>query len=632
MYKLTLLFFLLVLTLGCNRGGSKVDPGSRSIQEGQNAYFSMDHKVAYSVFTNVLKDSAQTVEDRTLAGSYLAKMDWLFYRKNDRAYKLLDSLELFGHNLTRIHLLRSRILADELRLDDAIASAELAIEQNTSDTEKYHALLANCSHIFNKGKEQVLADKQLSPTDSLELQKAYSVIQELADDNSGDVAVAELYLGYALLFKDGPEAFRAWMSYYRLTDINQVHSSLISSPDTFKTSLDRYTAGPVDNSDSDIIIKGLAESGFYELAVLVKKLQYGSQSHSDPVINEIVFYHDFLKKLEAITQDFYLETIEGEESKNDYKKALAAEGRILWDKLSWTGDPTPFSEEIFNREIRKRFKAVLRFFKANGYYGLHMGHVILDDRKMITQYKESAEFRYVAIDHMVSNGYSGWFWDGEAETGGWADDDESFLQVRSAYTAGPIHSWQAVTDSMEIIKTKKNISELSVADDSIAAADPYAYLPGLSERINYNEKKELLDSLTNMVLDSSALRLKFINELERLELESSIYAHEGRHAIDKKNDYASRSEELEYRAKLSEIYFAENSMLAFIAIMSRNIGDGTSHGNSNLRVVQGLVEWMESNTAKISGFDTSRPALPQIDKLTDKQLKTAIRQMDPMAK
>ncbi|MEN8790309.1 MAG: hypothetical protein ABF295_12395 [Flavobacteriaceae bacterium] len=632
MYKLTSLLFLLILFISCNSGGSNINPDSRSIQEGQNAYFSMDHKVAYSVFNNVYKDSAQTLEDRSLAGSYLAKMDWLFYRKNARAHKILDSLEFFGHNLARIHLLRSRILADELRPDEAIASAELAIEQNTSDTEKYHALLAYCSHVFTKGKEQVLAGKAQSSADSLELQKAYTLIQELAGDNSGDVAVAKLYLGYALLFKHGPEAFEAWMSYYRLTDINQVHSSLLESADTFKTSLDRYTEGQIDDSDADVIIIGLAESGFYELAVLVKHIQYGDQPHSDPFIKEIVFYHEFLQELEAVTQDFYLETIAGGESKNDYKKAVAKAAEVLWEKLSWTGDPITFSEEIFRREIRKRFKAVLKFIKANGYYGLHMGHVILDDRKMITQYKESAEFRYVAIDHMVSNGYSGWFWDGEAQTGGWADDDESFLQVRSAYTAGPIRSWQAVTDSIEIAKTKKNIGELAIADDSIAATDPYAYLPGLSERINFNEKKALLDSLTNMDLDSSALRLKFINTLERLVVESSIYAHEGRHAIDKKNDYASGSEELEYRAKLSEIYFAENPMLAFNAILSRNIGDGTSHGNANLRVVEGLVEWIESNKATIADFDTARPALPQIDKLSDKQIKSAIRQIDPMAK
>ncbi|MGI9549817.1 MAG: hypothetical protein ACR2MT_01355, partial [Aurantibacter sp.] len=587
---------------------------------------------AYSIFTNVWKDSTQTLDDLTLAGRYLAKMDWLFYKKNGKAHGILDSLEQLGHDLVPAYLLRARIFADESRWEDAIGKAGLANKKAISETEKYHALSGYCHNILEKNKIKLLMATKQSPADSLELQKGYALLRELANDQVGDVAIAKLHLGYSLLLKNGPEAFKAWMSYFRLTDINQVHSTLLSSVDSFKNSLDRYDQGQIDDTDLDAIIKGLAESGFYELAVLVKNQQYGPGPHPDPAVNEIVSYHHFLQKMDAVTKGFYLQTLLGQVDENKYRNALLAEAKILWDQLSWSDNPPSFTKENFKKEIRNRFKAILALIKANGYYGLHMGHVILDDKKRISQYEESAEFRYVAIDHMVSNGYSGWFWDGEAETGGWANDDESFLQVRSAYTAGPIHSWQAVTDSLEIIKTKKSIRDLSVADDSLAASNPATYLPGLSKRINYNEKKELLDSLSGMNLNGSVLRLNFINVLESIVLGSSIYAHEGRHAIDKKNDYNGNSEELEYRAKLSEVYFAKKPLLAFNAILSRNIGDGTSHGNANLRVIHGLVKWIEKNKSKIHDFDPNRPVLPQIDKLNDQQLKNAIKSMDPMAK
>lgn len=51
--------------------------------------------------------------------------------------------------------------------------------------------------------------------------------------------------------------------------------------------------------------------------------------------------------------------------------------------------------------------------------------------------------------------------------------------------------------------------------------------------------------------------------------------------------------------------------------MSRNIRDNTSHGQSNFKVIKGLVNWMEEHKANLPKTDTSRPLLPQIDKLTD---------------
>ncbi len=622
-----------VMLFACNNDPSSgVDPGSHSLQDGKNAYFSMDHSVAYSVFTNVWQDTVQTLEDRTAAARYLAKMDWLFYRKNEKAHALLDTLEQLDHALSWTYLLRTRLLAKELKWDEAIAASSLALENSISETEKYHAQLFYVQALFEKQKALALAGEDVSAYTNPKSQQAYDLLQNLARDKPGDVDIAKRYLGYSLLLGRGEESFTAWMSYYRLTDIDQVHPSLLKAPHAFRDALFRYTPNNKTKSDLVVIIKGLAESGFYEFSQMVKKVHFGDGLHTDPTINNIGSYVHFLRGIDSVTHAFYIKTINGDENKKHYMQAMFVKGKKLWDALSWQGDKPPLSEENLVKELRKRFKAVVKFMSANGYYGLHMGHVMLDDKRTIEQYREKAEFRYVAIDHMISNGYSGWFWDGEAETGGWANDDGSFLQVRSAYTGGPILSWLTVTDSVEIQKTQKKIRKLRALDDSLALEDKHAYLPGLNEWINYNEKKEILDSLKNTGLSGSALRLKFINALERIVLESSIYAHEGRHAIDKKNNYSYSSEELEYTAKLSEIYFSRKPLLSFNAVLSRNIGDGTSHGNANLRVIKKLVQWIENHAHIIAAYDTDQAALVQIYKLTDAQLRSAIRAIDPMAK
>ncbi|MCE7990540.1 MAG: hypothetical protein HEP71_01115 [Roseivirga sp.] len=632
MSKLYFTFFLFFgLLFSCNSGsGNTVDSNNKSIQDARNAYFQMDHKTAYSIFTNVWNDHEQRKEDRAMAGLFIAKMDWLFYQNSDRAFNMLESLEPLKESLSALYGLKGRILADEGRFEEAISASRSSIELGESETEKYRGTMAYCENVLAKYKFGILKGAVVS--DDQELKNAYELLQEMANGRPGDVDLAGLYLGYSLLLQKGQEAFDAWMSYYRLTDIEQVHASLLADVDKFKRALSQYSGVAGEEKYTEDIILGLAESGFYEYAVLVHKMHNDSSEPTQERMNEILLYHDFLQKIEAVSIDFYLQTVAGKGSEKKYKKAMRNEAEGLWASLIWSGSKPEFSDEAFVKEVEKRFKAILTFINANGYYGLHMGHIVLDDKKLISQHGNSAEFRYISIDHMVSNGYSGWFWDGQAETGGWAGNDESFLQVRSAYTSGPTRAWLMLTDSVEIRKTKERMKEMTVQDDALAKENPYSFLPGLSTRITYNEGRELLDSLQNTGLSDGPLRLAFINLMENIVQGASIYAHEGRHAIDKKNGYSKNSEELEFTAKLSEIYFSKKPLYSFRAIMNRNIGDGTSHGNSNLRVIKALVAWMDEHRTEIKGFDADRPTLPQIDKLSDQQLRAAVKSVDPMVK
>ena len=628
MYKSILLGFLVAIVYSCNSVlGSEKNPDSTSIQDGHNAYFQMDHETAYSIYTNVWNDSSQTVEDRNEAGQFIAKMDWLFYKNTDKALKTIDLVEELHHEPARLFILKARIFANQSKFDKAILASQEAIGFSKSMTENYLTKLSFCQHVFSKIKHDDWGIR-----DTTELEQAYTTMRDLATVETGDVDVANLFLGYTLLLQRGEDAFEGWMSYYRLTNIDQVHPSLIKAMPQFKEALLNYKPETMTRKNTVKVIRGLAESGFYEYAILVKTMHPELKLDGEAELNQIGQYYDFLQKISAHTTDFYLRIIDGTDDKDDYRNKILKEASILWDQLVWEAKKPTFSKELFEKELTKRFKAILNLMSANGYFGLHMGHIILDDRKVITQYNESADFRYISIDHMVSNGYSAWFWDGQAETGGWANDDESFLQIRSAYASGPVRDWQLTTDSLEVSKIEKRIKELKLSDDSLALKNPHTFLPGLSTRINYYQSKQLLDSLMAADIETDELRLTFINLIESIEQGASIYAHEGRHAIDKKNNYSRRSNELEYTAKLSEVYFSKKPLLSFNAIMSRNIGDDTSHGQSNLKVVKGLVNWMEKNKANLSMLDANRPMLPQIDKLTDAQLKKAIRSLDPLAK
>ena len=64
-------------------------------------------------------------------------------------------------------------------------------------------------------------------------------------------------------------------------------------------------------------------------------------------------------------------------------------------------------------------------------------------------------------------------------------------------------------------------------------------------------------------------------------------------------------------------------------VLHPDIGPG-GHGEANLRIVQGLVGWMEEHTDEIDELDPSRPLLPQLYLLTDDQLQAAARDLDPL--
>jgi hypothetical protein len=143
----------------------------------------------------------------------------------------------------------------------------------------------------------------------------------------------------------------------------------------------------------------------------------------------------------------------------------------------------------------------------------------------------------------------------------------------------------------------------------------------------------ILDELEERGVPENEQRAAFTRELARRTHASSILAHEGRHAIDKRTplSFLRRHADKEYRAKLSEVALAPDPGLALTGgILSANIGGSSNHGQANEKIVKVLVAWMRAHEDQISGFDESRPHLPQLDLLTDDQLITAMREVDPL--
>ncbi|MCE7991662.1 MAG: hypothetical protein HEP71_06770 [Roseivirga sp.] len=622
--------YLLILSLS-SCGQAVATSKSSSIKDARQAFERREHAKAYSIFERIWEDKQQSLADRTLSGQYLAKMNWILYGKNARAYDILRELEKTDHERSTALVLRSRILEEEGKVDKAIVMAEKAMGTAASETEKYNSQLAFCSRVLEKSRKSLLDKPSQFVAKTPLTNSAYNILSEIVRENSRDGEAARLYLSYSLLLKKGTEAFKAWMLFFHHKAIDEIHPTLLTEPGKFKTALENYGNGTSDKEYAVTIVKGLAESGFYHAAVLLKNKEFGTEPHEDVQINDIVVYEGFLNQVKDITRQFYQKATEGNGEAQSFTRQYNQASEQLWLQLSWNGERPTFSTGLFTSTQRERFKTLTKFMTTSNHYGLHMGHVILDDRRTISQFGQSAEFRYKVVDHMISNGYVAWFSDGNSQVGGWATNDGSFLQIRAGLGGEMTRIWQMLTDPVESKKILDDIDRFTSLEDTMAEENPYAFLPSLKLRLVYYQSTALLDSLKATGLGGPDLRVGFINLMEEMALDAKIYAHEGRHSIDMKRNYSNSSKELEFTAKLSEIYFSARPLLFLGTIIGPNMGDGTSHGDANLKLVKGLVGWMNQHKNKIRGFDKSRPTLPQLDKLSNEQLREAVRSMDPMA-
>ena len=360
----TSLVFVTIAFSCHSTSGNEVDPNSHSIQDARNAYFQMDHKTAYQIFGNVWEDESQSLEDRVNAGLSVARMDWLFYRKASSALEKIEEVLQSKHRQSAVYNLKARILAAELRFDQAMNAAEQALRSAESETEKYRALSRLGETQLNSIRHQVLnINPDWSPDEKT--REVYALLKKEAREKPGDVDMAGLYLGFALLSGEGENAFKAWMSFYRLTETSQVHHSLLADAKGFQEHLGQYDRQTKDLSLVKSIIHGLSDSGFKDYAVMLKNLHFGKGLTEDDGIDDLIKYHDFLERIEGVTMDFYYQTLESQQVKKDYQKAMRAEARKLWKSLYWEEKPALFTSDRFEAEIEKRFKAIMTYINAN---------------------------------------------------------------------------------------------------------------------------------------------------------------------------------------------------------------------------------------------------------------------------
>ncbi len=306
------------------------------------------------------------------------------------------------------------------------------------------------------------------------------------------------------------------------------------------------------------------------------------------------------------------------------KRKYSAIEKNLWNKLYWKDGKPKYSDQKFREEIYIRFGTKIydgTFSNSRYYIG---GHSIIDSMIKVEQFNHHAEIQYIVLDHRFSNNYWGWF-TGYMGFAGYANGS-LIVKYREPSSDQPIIYWNKLNDPVLRESWLTKTAELSIQDDILAISDPKASLSGIYNRIRINTYSQIIDFLKSMGFHDEQLRIRFLSLFNEIMFSSNLH-HEGRHAIDfntLKRSEIDNDIEMEYRAKLSQIYFAQYPLLEIGFYI-----DNTPHGLANEKILMVFKNWMDQNKESIISFDFERPCLPQLDLLTNFQIRTIISSVEP---
>lgn len=462
------------------------------------------------------------------------------------------------------------------KLLDGVTTADSWLQRSQMERELNHDYAAardaaakamSAAKTREDRRRATIARAKIAIAERSDLKSAIADLQSVIAEAGPGTETSRLLLKAALLAKDDATALRALRWYYA----------------------DFPSIVPATVPDLGL---ALANARLYPEAAIVSR---------DP---DVLTYAAALERVTALADELYRADATGKGDLGAFNASLQREGERLWNALSWSGERPKFSIEALQRELDRRFGAYVSVGNTDNAPSMHYGHRIFDEKREVEQYGRKGTLRFILIDGVVSNGYMYWLREGTAGSGGWSKDDAVY-QVRPMYANGPLRAWMRLTDP-----------ELRAKDDRDMASE--APMQRLEMRLQRQYAEALRASLKG--LEGDALRDAFIERYRAEVFDTSIWAHEGRHAIDKIQFGIRNSTELEYRAKLSELAFAKSPRLPLAGSIVLPIGEGTAHGEANKRVLEGIARL------------TKLRDLTQLDTLTDEQLREAARKLDPMAR
>lgn len=560
-----------------------------TLAEALSAYRNNRVAEAERLLEAVAADPAASAEDRASAQRELGRIDWLIRGETDGAAAVLAAAP-----------------EGEARCAAVLLGLRVYREAGAAQTGLGHPAQSRgaCSEAMAEDVAVAAARAHMAADNLAAAGAELAAIDPIAS-RAPTVASADLSL--ALLQRDASAAFAAWRDYFWLEDAD-APQALNAYAGRVNALLSAGLAPDAAEADRIALVNLLIRAGFADDA----RVLAGAMSEN-PEWRGARAYFTFRATLSEATLRAN-RAMAGGERANWYGDAVRAAMGALMQEAGLSGDP--------REALRDAYGLYGTLGETSGYPSLHGGHLVQDEALHVAQYGRRGELRFIVIDNMIANGFESWLWDGWAEAGGWARDDGAIVQVRSAYTDGPLNALGRARPGGDRDRFIAAIERAAPSERAALGRDGVADLPATSDRLE-------LQAIDQINARANGDPAAFIAAHWEAVVGYSITLHEGRHALDKASGRFS-GVDLEYRAKLSQIALSDTPRLGLANIAGGPISD-TPHGRANRRVLEGYRAWMRRHHDEIAGFDRNLPALAQLHLLTDAQIRAVAAGLDPWA-
>lgn len=601
-----------LLLVGCDAEASTYD-------EAAIAYSQNRVGEAEAALRKVAADPASSAEDKARAWRELGRIAWRIDGSAAAALEHLAKAEATGEDACPNARLRARILQESGLSAQLVAGAP--------------ALAGHCEDPFEAGLIRLDAAEAALDLASREtnarpdaLARARTLVAEMHPDVAASLEGSALRLQLGLLARDAPGAITAWKDYFWLTDSDVPQAMRAAFPQA--SSIFEGALGEAASPQSRLqLVDMLVRAGFADAAErFAASAGLPENAAADLLWRKASAYFAARRELEATLLASNRRVARGGRASDLAAAARKAAGTLL-AAAGLEGDPAV--------GLRQAYGLYGTVGETEGYASVHYGHVVQAERREIEQYGRRASVAFVAIDNMIANGFNSWLWDGRAAAGGWTAAGPVIVQVRPQYTSGPLAAWSLFSGGPYRQRLLDRQAARAKSDVAALSGSEVAYLPGLADRLRIQAAAQIGERAKAIAGKADDLRTAFLEEYWRASLQQSIFTHEGRHALDQsvpKGHARLDHPHLEYRAKLSELALSDYPRLALFEINDSSIGGGNAHGKANARVLKAYVDWIRRNSGSVAGYDPALPPMAQIDKLTDDQIRTIARSLDPFAK
>jgi hypothetical protein len=599
------LIFVSLLLAGC--GGEQVPA---NLDEALLAYRQNRVAEAEAAFARIASDPAAPAPDRARALRETARIAWKVDGDPGRALRTLQSAEATGEEACQNARLRARVLSESGQAVPLLRQAE--------------ALSARCTG--TGGGDSIRLHAARAALEAGDCQAAQAQLAFVTEDSMTSLEGAAARLDAALLARNPAAALSAWNDYFWLED-----EDLPPALQGRATPAGRaFAEGLADAAPLEAklrLLDLLVKAGFATQARHFAAAQnVAAAAGNGGDWRRISTYLAVRKEIEGRIVADYRAQARGRGPGDLSKLMEEATGKLLSAAGGKAGDERERLAEAFN--------LYGYVGQTGGFPGVHYGHLVEDRRAAVSQYGRSADGAFRILDNMISNGFETWLWDGTAATGGWTEAGPIIIQVRPEWTAAPRQGWKLFSGGPERSELLAGQPKAAAADVASLKGSEAAYLPGLADRLRLQVADQIGTRARAQAPTGGDLRRAYLEEYWRAMLQDSMFTHEGRHAIDKRLLWWWQrldDAELEFRAKAAQLALADYPRLALINIDDSTIGGDSAHGVANVRVMKAFAAWIAAHRGEVRGYDPRLPAMVQIDRLTDAQIRAIGRSLDPLA-